>query len=253
MLSKNQLKEIQALQLKKQRDARQLFIVEGIKTVLEVLTQQPELLVHVYGTSVFVKQHQSRLQALSVSFTEVSDEELTKISLQATPNQVFALCRFFQKGEIKFNPASDFTFYLDDIRDPGNMGTIIRLADWYGVKTIFCSHETCELYNPKVIQASMGAFLRVQVVYLSLEELIHTTKPKHVYGAVLGGKSLYGERLAPGIVVIGNEANGIRAENRNLLTREITIPKHPDSGAESLNAAVATSIIASEFYRQLKS
>ncbi len=253
MLSKNQLKEIQALQLKKHRDLRQLFIAEGAKTVVEVMTQFPALIDHVYATSGFLQQNKQVIFPSQVSYTEVSEEELSKISLQSNPNQVLAVCRYFETVKVSYQAETDFSFYLDDIRDPGNMGTIIRLADWFGVKTIFCSRETCDIYNPKVIQSTMGAFLRVQVVYIGLSDLIKQFSIKHVYGAVLEGHNIYQEKLLPGLIVIGNEANGIRPENRVLLNRLLTIPRHPESAAESLNAAVATSIIASEFYRQLKS
>ncbi|MBL7931984.1 MAG: RNA methyltransferase [Bacteroidia bacterium] len=252
MLSKNQLKEIQSLQLKKQRDLKKLFIAEGVKTVVEILTHIPGSIHHVYGTRVFASTHKDLLEKTNTNFTEISEEELVKISLQANPNQVFAVCNYFPQATVSYNPSVDFSFYLDDIRDPGNLGTIIRLADWFGLKTIFCSPDTCDLYNPKVIQSTMGSFLRVNVVYTELNKLVASLKIKTIYGAVLEGKNIYHEKLEPGLILIGNEANGIRPENMSRLTKHLTIPKHVQSGTESLNAAVATSIIASEFYRQLK-
>lgn len=252
MLSKNQLKEIQSLQLKKQRDLKKLFIAEGVKTVGEILTHFPETISHIYGTESFINRYAALLSTAQRTYTLVSDEELVKISLQTNPNQVLAVCNYFGDREVLFSPSTDFSFYLDDIRDPGNMGTIVRLADWFGVKTIFCSPETCDLYNPKVIQSTMGAFLRVNVVYTELRELLASMEIRNVYGAVLEGKNIYHEKLVPGLILIGNEANGIRPANIKLLTKGLTIPKHGQSGTESLNAAVATSIIASEFYRQLK-
>ena len=147
---------------------------------------------------------------------------------------------------------TNFSLYLDDIRDPGNFGTIIRLADWYGISTVFCSDNSCDLYNPKVIQATMGAFARVNIIYISLKEAINKYAVKNVYGAVLNGKSIYYEKLQNGIIVIGNEANGISPGNLQLINRSITIPAQQTSGTESLNAAMAASIITSEFFRQLK-
>lgn len=252
MLSKNQLKEIQSLQLKKQRDLKKLFIAEGVKTVVEILTHFPGTIKHIYATAGFVGLHNALLKLKNAAYTDVSEDELSKISLQTNPNQVLAVCSYFPEREMSYEPAVDFSFYLDDIRDPGNMGTIVRLADWFGLTTIFCSPETCDIYNPKVIQSTMGSFLRVNVVYTQLEDLVSSKKIKNVYGAVLEGKNIYHEKLEPGLILIGNEANGIRSENMNRLTKHLTIPKHNQSGTESLNAAVATSIIASEFYRQLK-
>lgn len=252
MLSKNQIKEIQSLQLKKFRDEKKLFIAEGIKTVSEILNESPILLEHIYATNDFIQSHKIKLNQLNIPYTEISEPELKKISLQANPNMVLAVCNYFAPNKNQFDFNSNFSFYLDDIRDPGNMGTIIRLANWFGLTSIFCSPNSCDFYNPKVIQSTMGAFLRVNVLYTKLSDLIQTHNVKYIYGAVLNGKNIYKEQLQNGLIVIGNEANGIHPENLNRINLPITIPANKINGTESLNAAMAGSIIVSEFFRQLK-
>lgn len=252
MLSKNQIKEIQSLQLKKFRDIKRKFIVEGIKPVVEILEQSPALVEEIFATNDFIKTHLLRLNGLNLRHTEVTEAELKKISLQSSPNSVIAICNYIQEPLVNFDFNNNFTFYLDDIRDPGNMGTIIRLADWFGLSVVFCSPSTCDFYNPKVIQSTMGAFMRVHVVYLTLEELLARNSVVHVYGAVLHGKNIYKQHLKYGLIVIGNEANGISNDNLDRLTERLTIPAHQNNETESLNAAMAASIMASEFFRQLK-
>ena len=252
MLSKNQIKEIQSLQLKKLRETKKLFIAEGVKTVLEILEHAPVLLEELFATRDFIETHKVTLRRLNLKFTEISEPELKKISLQSTPSGVLAICHYFKEPKADFDFETKFAFYLDDVRDPGNLGTIIRLADWFGVSTLFCSPASCDFYNPKVIQSTMGAFLRVSSVYIELNDLLAKQKIKNVYGAVLNGNNLYKEPLQNGLIVIGNEANGISEQNLKLLTKKLTIPANQNNGTESLNAAMATSIIASEFFRQLK-
>lgn len=252
MLSKNQIKEIQSLRLKKFRDEKNTFIAEGIKTVAEIIEQAPILLQEIFATKDFIYQYKTKLRQLNIRFTEVSVDELKKISLQSTPNNALALCNYFKEKKEQFDFSSDFSFYLDDVRDPGNFGTIVRLADWFGVSTIYASENSCDFYNPKVIQSTMGAFLRVAVKYVQLEQLLVSEKIKTVYGAVLDGKNIYQQKLQYGLIVIGNEANGISELNLKQVTHPLTIPSHQNNGTESLNAAMATSIMASEFFRQLK-
>ncbi len=252
MLSKNQIKEIQSLHLKKQRDNQKLFFVEGVKSVVEVLTHKPQIVSKVYANKEFISNNAQQLNKLTINIFEITDDELQKISLQNNPNQVFALCNYFNEENYIIDLKKDFTFYLDDIRDPGNFGTILRLADWYGIKTVFCSPSSCDFYNPKVIQSTMGAFMRVNVIYSELDKLLNKQKAESVYGAVLTGENIYKSKLTAGLIIIGNEANGISDENLKLVTRPLTIPSHQTNGTESLNAAMATAIIVSEFYRQLK-
>ncbi|MEI8136233.1 MAG: RNA methyltransferase [Bacteroidota bacterium] len=252
MLSKNQIKEIQSLHLKKHRDNENLFIVEGVKSVNEVLSQSASIVSKIFATKEFLYSHNSQINKLKIDFLEITEEELQKISLQSNPNQVLALCNYFEEQSSTLNFANEFSFYLDDIRDPGNFGTIVRLADWFGIKTLFCSIASCDCYNPKVIQSTMGAFMRVKIVYCELESLIESEKIENIYGAVLTGSNIYTEKLKNGLIIIGNEANGISDENLKFINKSITIPSRQTNGTESLNAAMASSIIASEFFRQLK-
>lgn len=252
MLSKNQLAEIRLLHTKKGRDQAQRFIAEGLKTVEELIRLRPDLVVAIYGTSLFTDQDRAVLRKKDIPFYETKDEQMEKMSLQHTPSGALAVCRYIDEHDADFNPQSELALYLDDIRDPGNMGTILRLADWFGVKKVFCSHNTCELYNPKVVQSSMGAFLRVEVVYDQLEKIISRCGVDRVYGAVLNGNDVYREELKNGLLVIGNESNGIQVENLALINKGLTIPAHQNNGTESLNAAMATAILCSEFFRQLR-
>ena len=145
---------------------------------------------------------------------------------------------------------SGITIYLDDIRDPGNLGTIIRIADWFGITQVICSETTTELYNFKTLQATMGAVLRVKVVYEDLKYVLSAVPQLPVYGALLNAANIYKTELKKGIVVIGNEANGISESIMKLITQAITIPSAMNNGSESLNAANACGIICSEFFRQ---
>lgn len=253
MITKSKIKLIKSLQVKKNRDAESVFFVEGVKAVNEVLEQKPELIEELFATAEFIEQNAFLLNNTGVAFSEISEKELIQISSQSTPNKVLAVCRYFKKTDIKFDFEKSFSLYLDDIRDPGNFGTIIRLADWFGISNIFCSNSSCDIYNPKVIQATMGAFLRVNVNYIDLKSLIQQNKINYVYGALLDGKNIYSEKLVNGLIVIGNEAYGISTENMNLINRAITIPGSKNHKSESLNAAMAASIITAEFFRQVSS
>jgi len=250
MISKSKIKQIKLLQLKKNRDEAGLFFVEGVKPILELLAQKPQQVEEVFATSDFVESYLALIKSSKCKLTEVDDKELIQISNQNTPNQVLALCKYFNGAEINFDFDKNFTLYLDDIRDPGNFGTIIRLADWFGISEVFCSHNSCDSYNPKVIQSTMGAFLRVNINYLSLEDLIQKNKIKHVYGALLNGENLYTQKLNPGLIVVGNEASGISSQNLKFINKAITIPGSSQHKSESLNAAMAASIITAEFFRQ---
>jgi len=252
MLSKNQIKEIQSLQLKKFRDAQRLFIVEGVKTVSELIEQRSSSVQALFATREFLESHSALILKNGITAHEITEAELKKISMQVTPNRALAVVSYFEKTISTINFEKDFSLYLDEVRDPGNFGTLIRLAGWFGIKTIFCSPGSCDFYNSKVIQSTMGAFLRVSVEYIQLNDLIAKQNITHVYGAVLHGQNLYNLRLNNGLIVIGNEANGISEENLELISQQITIPAGAQNNTESLNAAIAGSIIVSEFFRQSK-
>jgi TrmH family RNA methyltransferase len=251
MISKNQIKHIQSLHSKKNREEEALFIIEGIKLVTEFIDQQKYAVKEVFATAEYISNHQSILEKNQINFSEISLEELKKISLQTTPNQVLAIVKECQQTINTNTLISSTTLYLDDIRDPGNLGTIIRIADWFGIHQVICSPNCTELYNPKTLQASMGAVLRVNVVTQNFEELFPKLKNVPIYGALLEGKNIYTSELKDGLIIIGNEANGISNEVLKHITHPITIPAANNNGSESLNAANACAIICSEFYRQL--
>ena len=251
MISKNQIKHIQSLHSKKNREEQGLFIIEGIKLVTEFICHQKFTIKEVFATAEYLANHLDVLENNHVPYYEISAEDLKKISLQSSPNQALAIVKVCEQ-KLNFDTLkSSTTLYLDDLRDPGNLGTIIRIADWFGIHQVICSPNCTELYNPKTLQASMGAVLRVNVITQSFEELLPKLANLHIYGALLNGKNIYTTELKNGLIVIGNEANGISDSVLKHITHPITIPAAINNGSESLNAANACAIISSEFHRQL--
>lgn len=251
MISKNQIKYIQSLHLKKYRDAEGIFIIEGIKLVTEFINSDSFEIKEIFATSEYISQHKNLLSLKKLSVTEISNDDLKRISLQPSPNQVLALVYSNTNSFDADLAQNGLTLFLDDIRDPGNLGTIIRIADWFGIKQVVCSKTTTELYNPKTLQASMGAVLRVNVLYMDFAELKNSIPNLPFYGAVLNGENIYTTKLTHGIIIIGNEANGISDDVLKNITHPITIPAASNNGSESLNAANACGMICSEFFRQL--
>ncbi|PKV75503.1 TrmH family RNA methyltransferase [Pontibacter ramchanderi] len=250
MLSKAIIKYINALQVKKYRNQHQAFVVEGAKSVLELLHSDFELQ-HLFITEEFLQEHGNKLNK-GTRYELVTEQDLTKAGTFSSNNAGLAVARMRQLPNLNFKP-SDFTIALDDIRDPGNLGTILRIADWYGIKSIVCSETCADFYNPKTISATMGSFTRVKAYYLNLAEWLHQLpKSIAVYGASLEGENLHRMTLQPqGVVVMGNEANGIRPEIAREVNRLIKIPGF--GGAESLNVATATAIIIDNFMRHASS
>ena len=238
MLSKNEIKDIQSLSQKKFRDELKLFIAEGPKIVEELIELIPHQIEKIYAVEEWIENRKSSVQ--NIKLIEVSSAELDKLSQLQTPNQVLAIIK---KNDSKKPEASLFTLYLDTIQDPGNFGTIIRIADWFGIKAIVCSTGCVDLYNPKVIQSTMASIARVNVFYDENDEWLRDqTAP--IFAATLDGTILYEHsKTKEGILIIGNESKGIRPEILQYATENITIPKKGE--AESLNAAVATGIILS--------
>lgn len=236
MLSKNETKYIQSLYQKKQRDALNLFIVEGVKGVQELLDSDFTVQ-KIVATNDW--EH-PMMQQLPIQW--VTEDQLQQVSGLQKAHQVLAIAE--QKPVLAQTPAKGaITLVLDDIQDPGNMGTLIRIADWFGIKQIIASEHSVELYNPKVIQSTMGSFLRVQVGYGSLEALL-SQSPVPIYGALLEGSSIYkAPSINEGVLIIGNESKGIHASLKPLINQPVSIPRV--GGAESLNAAVAAGIILS--------
>lgn len=236
MLSKNELKYIQSLCQKKQRISERLFLAEGTKLVAELL-EAGYPIKNIYALESWA----APLPDLPI--TRISPIELEKISTLQTPNQVVVVA---EQREPTGEPVlkNKLTLVLDGIQDPGNLGTIIRIADWFGIDQIIASNDTVELYNPKVIQATMGSFLRLKIWYRELEELL-TTINVPVYGALLNGTSMYATKPPKeALLVIGNESKGIRENILPYIKHAITIPR--TGKAESLNAAVATGILLAQ-------
>jgi TrmH family RNA methyltransferase len=241
MLSKNEVKYIQSLRHKKSRDDEGVFIAEGPKMMHELMANDFEI-VKAYSLPEWLERNQQTKGVV----TEVVLSDLERITNLKTPNEVLVIAK---KKAFNYEPVipGQFTLLLDGIQDPGNMGTIIRIADWFGVTQVVASESSVELYNPKVVQATMGSICRVNVWYKKVEDwLAKVSVP--VYGALLDGKSIYEvDTATEGVLVIGNESRGISEEVLRLISQPVTIPKI--GGAESLNAAVATGIILSHMRR----
>ena len=240
MVSKNQIKLITSLIQKKFRKQHQLFFAEGAKVIQELLQSNFEL-EHLYTTKPM------GFEVLDSKQTIISDSDLKKISALSTANDCLAVFRMPQEKKIENN---GLIVALDDIRDPGNLGTIIRLCDWFGIAQILCSEQTVDLYNPKVVQATMGSIARVNITYLDLETYLSEIKTE-VFGTFMDGTNLYKMPLPPsGIIVLGNEANGISKKIAEKVTQKIAIPRFGNLQlTESLNVATATAIVLSEFKR----
>lgn len=268
MISKAKIKFIRSLEQKKQRRAEKLFVAEGPKVVGDIM--KVEMPVMVAATPDWIMQNKPLLHE-AVEIHEVDNDTLRKISFLQHPQHVIALFRqnFLNVTDDTDSknldmPASDscsgqkecaythvvsenkLYLALDGVQDPGNLGTIIRIADWFGIEKIFCSHETADVWNPKVIQATMGSIARVEVVYVSLAELFDSLpQSMPVYGTMLDGEDISDVRLGnSGIIVMGNEGNGISEEIARRLTHKLLIPNYPKghSTADSLNVAIATAI-----------
>lgn len=247
MLSKSKMKQVRALEMKKYRDAQQLFVAEGNKLVTDLM-----------------KAFECKWLAASPSWIEVQpdlrtgevievrDDEMRKISLLKTPQEVLAV---FSRPTYRLDeadPNSQLILALDGIQDPGNLGTIIRLADWFGIAHVVCSTDTADAFGPKAVQATMGALAHVQIHYTDLAGYLQRHRTR-CYGTFLDGENLYRKKLSPnGILVMGNEGNGIRPAVEMQINERLFIPNFPEGHecAESLNVAVAAAVVCAEFRRQ---
>ena len=249
MLSKNQIKLIKSLESKKFRKREGLFVAEGPKVVGDLLRAgyQPH--------SIFATPQCSLpnipCSTSNIQFSTITDDELHRISFLQHPQEVLAIFHIPTPQESDILP-SDICLALDGVQDPGNVGTIIRIADWFGINHIFCSLDTADIYNPKVVQATMGSLAHISVTYCDLVPLLRkATVP--IYGTLLDGQDIYQQPLSrEGIIVMGNEGNGISSEVRQLVTHKLLIPNFNKNSetAESLNVAIATAITCSEFRRR---
>lgn len=256
MLSKNKLKLLRQLASKKYRDELQLFIAEGPKVVGDLLGAFPcaVLLATREWLDVHGELAACGLKDVNTEIVEVTQHELEQASLLKTPRDVIAL---FRRPDVAVDtdaPRRALTIALDGVQDPGNLGTILRVADWFGIEHVYCSLDTADAFSPKTIQATMGAIARVKVHYLALPTLFESFGPEvPVYGTFLDGENLYAQELTPhGVIVMGNEGNGISSAVAALINRRLFIPSFPANRetSESLNVAIATAITCAEFRRR---
>ena len=253
MISKNKLKYIHSLEQKKARQREGVFVAEGTKTVNELLLADfcPQCLI---GTEAWFDS-MPESPARKAEHIIVTEDELRKASFLQHPQQVMGI---FLAPQSESLPApewfdSNLCLVLDGVQDPGNLGTNIRIADWFGISTIICSRETADAFAPKVVQATMGSIARVKVIYTDLHPFLSSLPPSTpIYGTLLDGDNIYSKPLTPhGIIIMGNEGNGISPAIRPLVNLKLLIPPYPAGKptAESLNVAIATAITVAEFRR----
>ena len=247
MISKNKIKYIRSLELKKNRNKERKFVAEGFKVVDDLLALQPADLIVATQEWLHGKHFADQTEVI-----EVTEEELKKVSFLQHPQQVLAVFRQATSGDYSIN-TRELSLALDGVQDPGNLGTIIRIADWFGITHIYCSQDTADVYNPKVVQATMGSIARVKVEYgnlLALVESLPADVP--VYGTLLDGDNIYQQTLENrGLIVMGNEGKGISPALAKKVNHRLLIPNFPEgrATADSLNVAIATAITCSEFRR----
>jgi TrmH family RNA methyltransferase len=244
MLSKAKIKYVESLHSKKFRQKYNNFIAEGEKIVNEIIQTKKFEIELLVATPIWLAEHKLFLKHLDCEIIECDDAELKKISTLTTPNKVFCVVKRNNPSIDVQTINSELSIYLDALQDPGNVGTILRIADWFGLPNIFCGSGTVDPFSPKVIQASMGAFLRVNIFEIDLQSLKQQAPDCQILGADMDGVSVFEmPKNSTGIIVIGNEGKGLQAETELLITKKISIPKHKNGGAESLNAGIATGII----------
>lgn len=254
MLSKALIKHLRSLQLKKFRDSEQLFVVEGPKMLLELVKSSSWHIEHIYASN----EEMVPSGVAANLFSMISDKELVQISGLSTPNGVLAVAHYQPAEAVKVDLKQGFHLLLDKIQDPGNFGTIIRLADWFGVDAIICSEDSADFYNPKVIQASMGSIFRVPVLYADLKEVLALNRKQGnlpVFAAMLTGESVYETSINKhAFLVMGNESKGVSDALNEFITNKVHIPsaKKGTDAAESLNVSIATAILCSERARKNK-
>lgn len=257
MLSKNKIKFINSIKKKKYREIHQCFFAEGEKLVDELLNSNVQI-IEIFATADWINKNKQGLYLQpELDVIEISENDLNKISLLTTPNKVFAIAKQpvyeYKIEEI----CTGLSLFLENINDPGNLGTIIRIADWFGIKNIFCSKESVDVYNPKVVQASMGAIYRIKIHYVESGEFLADLSELenfNIYGTFLEGNNIYQESLDNhGLIIMGSESHGISKEIEPFINKKLFIPNYPPNGetSESLNISVATAIVCSEFRRRM--
>ena len=257
MLSKNKIKFINSIKKKKYREIHQCFFAEGEKLVDELLNSNVQI-IEIFATTDWInKNKQGFYLRPELDVIEISENDLNKISSLTSPNKVFAIAKQpvyeYKIEEIH----TGLSLFLENINDPGNLGTIIRIADWFGIKNIFCSKESVDVYNPKVVQTSMGAIYRIKIHYVESGEFLTSLSELenfNIYGTFLKGKNIYQEPLDKnGLIIMGSESHGISKELEPLINKKLFIPNYPSNGetSESLNISAATAIVCSEFRRRI--
>jgi RNA methyltransferase, TrmH family len=240
MTSKAKLKYINSLQIKKIRKQSQEFLVEGAKSVLELLNSDFEI-TSLYLTDNFVQNYFQILKSKNTNYEIVKEGDLSRMGTYTSNNAAIAIAKMKENKPLYLS-SDEFILILDEVKDPGNLGTIIRIADWYGIEKIICSEDTAELYNPKVIASSMGSFTRIELYYCDLLSYMAKVKGSNVYAAVIDGKDVHKVDFSKkGYVLMGNESSGIHKDLYPFVTDKISIPGK--GKAESLNVAVATAVI----------
>ena len=246
LITKSDVKYIQSLAHKKFREEEGVFVIEGVKMVGELIDEFPDSIVHLYATQNWVDENRQQ-ELASIPLSIIDEIILSKISKLKSPNQVLAVVKMpIQPSNEK--TSSEIILVLDQIQDPGNLGTIIRTCDWFGIQNIICSLDTVDAYNYKTVQSAKGSLLRINIQYVDLKVYLSSKKGVPVYAAALEGTSIYKiDVQPPAILVIGNEANGISTDVMAFATQKVTIPKF--GRAESLNAGIATAIILSNLIK----
>jgi len=252
MITSSKIKFINTLKLKKHRIENGLFIAEGTKVVNDLIINNYDI-TELYATTAFIENHITVLSDKNILVHEVSEKELNRISALTTPNQVLAVCKM-KDHEIDIKEILNrWSFVLDEINDPGNLGTIIRIAHWFNIKYIICSPGTVDVYNPKTVQSTMGSLAFVKIVYTDLPSFLKKLDNKiPILGAFMNGKNIYDVNLGKsGIVIFGSESHGISNEVRKSVSISVSIPSaNKASCPDSLNVAVSTGIIAAELLRK---
>lgn len=245
MISKQQAKFVKSLKLKKYRKKAACFLVEGAKNVIELLSSDYEIR-NLFVTEKFLLEAPNQLLS-KIEYQICTEKELANMGTFQTNEYALAVA-IIKSVSVDFSK-ENLILALDDISDPGNLGTIIRIADWYGLNTIVASLGSADLYNPKVVNASMGSFCRINVHYLELESFLSSNNDREVFGAMLNGENVHGVQVnVPAIILMGNESNGVSSALNKFINRKITIPKI--GNAESLNVAISTAIICDNLIRK---
>lgn len=256
MLSKSRIKYISSLKLKKFREQHRQFIAEGSKLVAELMKSSYSV-TGIYATKEWILENEQLIALKNFIITEVSTSDLNRMTAFTTSSPVLAVVDIPDHSYTLSDFSVGLTLVLDDIKDPGNLGTMIRIADWFGIGQVICSETTVDLYNPKTVQATMGSVARIKVIYTDLvKALSGIAKGIKIYGTFLDGKNIYSQELDQnGVIIIGNESKGISDEIAQIVTDKLFIPefhtsKNQKDSAESLNASIAAAIVCSEFRRR---